>query len=218
MGKKPSPNERLERQARLLLHRYGILVKEFYRRESGFLPWYQLFQVLKKMEWQGQIRRGYFIDGLSGIQFALPDAIELLTSLPDKEAGREPAVVCTMDPALPFGGNIDWDLKNIQGNQIEIKRSSGNHLIFLNEVPVMYTENYGDKLLRLNSFKNKEIEKIVDSLKNWLRLPAAIRPRKKIEINLIDEQPAIESDLADFFYRAGFEREGSSIVLWPSGL
>ena len=218
MGKKIPIEERLERQARLLLQRYGILVKEFYRRESDFLPWYQLFQVLKRMEWQGEIRRGYFIEGLSGIQFALPQAIELLASLPEKDVSGDSAIICTMDPALPFGGNINWELKNDLGQQIDIKRAFGNHLVFYHEKPVIYSENFGHRLLTLNSFKNKYLENIIHSFKYWLHLPDQIRPRKKIEIKLINDRRAIDSVLAAIFYKFGFEREGTSIVLWPSGL
>ena len=153
MGKKISMDERLERQARILLQRYGILVKEFYRREVGFLPWYQLFQVLKRMEWQGEIRR-----------------------------------------------------------------SIGNHLVFLCEEPVLYSENNGNRIWTVKTLINNDLEIILNSFKNWLRLPDMIRARKKIEIELINDNQATESDLADIFYTVGFEREGSSIVLWPSGL
>ena len=43
--------KRAELQTRLLLHRCGIFVKEWYRRERGLLPWYQIFQILKRLEW-----------------------------------------------------------------------------------------------------------------------------------------------------------------------
>jgi ATP-dependent Lhr-like helicase len=218
MGKKIPLDEKIERQVRLLLQRHGVLVKEFYRRETGFSPWYQLFQVLKKLEWQGEIRRGYFIEGLSGIQYALPEAVELLSSLPDKDLIEESSIISTIDPALPFGGNIDWRLTDQEGGKVEIKRASGNHLVFFKEEPVLYSENYGSRLWTLNSFKKQNMEKIVDSLKIWLRLPVRFRPRKKIEIESINGGQATDSDLADIFYSFGFEREGSSIVLWPSGL
>jgi len=211
-------DERLERQARILLQRYGILVKEFYRREVGFLPWYQLFQVLKRMEWQGEIRRGYFIEGLSGVQFALPEAIELLSALPDKETSANCNIISTIDPVLPFGGNIAWEIFREGGEKLEIRRGIGNHLVFLSEKPVLYSENYGNRLWTVKSLINKELEKIANSFKNWLRLPDEIRARKKIEIEVINERQAADSDFADIFYKVGFEKEGSSIVLWPSGL
>jgi hypothetical protein len=62
------------------------------------------------------------------------------------------------------------------------------------------------------------MEKIIDSFKIWLRLPDRIRPGKKIKIEFINGNQATVSYLAELFYSFGFEKEGSSIVLWPSGL
>jgi len=217
-GKKIHTTEQLERQALLLLKRNGILVKEFYRRESGFLPWYQIFQVLKRLEWQGEIRRGYFIDGLSGIQYALPEAVELLLSLPDKEVDDNPHILSTIDPLFPFGGNIDWAIDHENGKKLEIRKISGNHLIFVDEKPAIYAENYARRLWTLRSLEKGKMEKVIFSLKNWMRLSDNIRPVKKIEIETINEEPAVDSVFSDLFYKAGFEREGNSIVLWPSGV
>jgi ATP-dependent Lhr-like helicase len=218
MGKNISMDDRLERQARILLQRYGILVKEFYRREVNFLPWHQLFQVLKRMEWQGEIRRGYFIEGLSGVQFALPEAIELLSTLPDKETSSDCNIICTIDPVLPFGSNIPWEIFGEGGEKLEIRRGSGNHLVFLLEEPVLFSENYGRKIWTVKPLNIKDLVHIANTFKNWLRLPDEIRAKKKIEIEYINEEKAPESDLAEIFYSVGFEKEGSSIVLWPSGL
>jgi ATP-dependent Lhr-like helicase len=218
IGKKHPLNEQIERQARLLLQRYGILVKEFYRRETGFLPWYQLFQVLKRLEWQGEIRRGYFIEGLSGIQYALPEAVEILSRLPDKIIDNESYTISTLDPSLPFGGNIDWSICKENGEKIEIKKNLGNHLTFLSEEPVLYSENYANRIWTLTLLKNKELERIFSFFKNWLRLPDTMRPKKKIEIETINDKAATDFVHADLFYKLGFEKEGSVIALWPSGL
>ena len=59
---------------------------------------------------------------------------------------------------------------------------------------------------------------MINTLKNWMRLPDTIRPKKKIEIETIDEVPSVKSNIAEIFYEEGFEREGNVIVLWPSGV
>jgi ATP-dependent Lhr-like helicase len=218
MGRKNSLEEQIEHQARLMLLRHGIVVKEWYRREKGLLPWYQIFQALKRMEWQGEIRRGYFIKGLSGIQFALPEAMDLLQSLPDKEYYSESILVSTIDPALPLGGNVDWGLINSKGKNVPITRAAGNHLLFFQERPVLYSENYGNRLWTLSAFDKKKAEKIVGTLKTWLRLPASLRPRKKLILETIDDVVAADSKLAGIFMSIGFEKEGSTIILWPSGV
>ena len=78
-------------------------MKECYRRESGLLPWYEIFQVLKRLEWQGEIRRGYFIAGLSGVQFALPEAVEALRAT-RRLSDDEPVVVLAATDPLNLVG------------------------------------------------------------------------------------------------------------------
>jgi ATP-dependent Lhr-like helicase len=114
--------QRAEGQARLLLHRYGILVKEWYRRENGLLPWYQIFQALKRLEWQGEIRRGYFISGLSGVQFALPEAVELLDKINRTPVSGDTSalLISTLDPAWPCGGGMDSG--GVEASQAPVSR------------------------------------------------------------------------------------------------
>ena len=216
-GKSMGAEERVERQTRLLLKRHGILVKEWYRWENGFEPWYKIFQMLKRLEWQGEILRGYFVEGLSGIQFALPEAVSLLESIAREE--RKPVqtiLLSTMDPALPFGRNTDWNIYDQNKNKMMITRIPGNHLIFISGKAVVYTENYATRLILLDGFKSAALPGAVLQLKNWLLLPAAFRPRKRIEIESINYINAAQSDLADELIKLGFEREDKKLVLWPS--
>jgi ATP-dependent Lhr-like helicase len=218
LGRQIGEQERLEQQTRLLLLRHGILVKEWYRREAGFAPWFLLFQTLKRLEWQGEILRGYFIEGLSGIQYALPSALKLLHSLPETRPDDKTLLISTVDPALPFGMHIRWNIKDKKEEELSITRQTSNHLLFLNEIPVLYSENYGSRLWLLNQFDGRQMEAIIDTLKTWLRLPPSTRPVNKIVITLIDNRPAMESGLTAAFLANGFERDGKKMVLWPSGV
>ncbi|MFQ5651585.1 MAG: DEAD/DEAH box helicase [bacterium] len=220
LGNALTHKERAERQARLLLQRYGILVKEWYRREQGLLPWYELFQVLKRLEWQGEIRRGYFISGLSGVQFALPRAVELVESIQtgQQKTSTQPVLLCTLDPALPLGGTIAWDLHDMHGHRVNVTRAPANHFVFQQARPVFYSENYGARLWRLAKIPQETLDACVSLLKTWLRLPTELRPRKRLEIARINCQPAAECQLAEVFVRNGFEREGEKLLLWPSGV
>ena len=219
LGKKLSYKEKVEKQARILLDRHGILVKECYRRELGFLPWYDIFQVLKRLEWQGEIRRGYFIEGLSGIQFALPQALELLERIDSNQTASFPTVmICTLDPALLFGGQVTWEIIDRHDKNLSIIRSAGNHIIFIAGKPVCYSENYAKRIYPLKPFHKEMIGDIIMQIKSWLMLPDYLRPSRRIEIEWIDQHQAAGSDLANDFLSQGFEQEGNKLVLWPSGL
>src|SRR5205085_1177228 len=59
--------------ARLLLERYGVIARELALMDERLPPWRVLYEVLSRLELAGEVRRGYFVEGLSGAQFALPD-------------------------------------------------------------------------------------------------------------------------------------------------
>ncbi len=219
-GKPVNPEEQARRQAMLLLNRYGVLVKEWYRHESGLLPWYAIFQQLKKMEWQGVVRRGYFIKGLSGLQFALPQAVELLSNISDGEQGTSfaPVIVSTTDPALPFGGNIPWDLNDYQNKELRIVRSSANHLFFWSCEPAAYLEQYACRIWLLRDISEEMIIDLGEQIKHWLRLPGEFKPRRKIEIELVNRIPATSWVAKSILLSMGYEEDGKKLVLWPSGV
>ncbi len=215
LGRKPIRSEIAVWQAKLLLRRHGILVKEFYRFEHGLLPWYEIFHALKVLEWQGEIRRGYFIKGLSGIQFALPEAVDILMKLPEERTSA-PAykLVNVLDPAIPFGGNLAWPFESSQ----KILRLPGNHIGFVGGKPVLYCERYFARWFILADMSGEEFEKVVKLTRNRQILPEPFRPKKKIKVESINGMPAAESPFAKHFMHAGYEKDGSYLVLWPSAL
>ena len=79
-GRAPSDDEAVvEHVARSLLKRYGVVFWRLIAREAGWLPpWRQLLRCLRRLEARGEIRGGRFVDGVSGEQFALPEAVGLL--------------------------------------------------------------------------------------------------------------------------------------------
>lgn len=220
LGKPIDVNQRTETQARLLLQRYGILVKEWYRREQGLLAWHHIFQVLKRLEWQGQIRRGYFVAGLSGVQFALPEAVELLENVSRKPsaAGGNPTVLSSLDPALPFGGAIGRGQLDIHGNPLKLVRSAANHLVLVDGEIVMVAENFFQRLSVLKDLSQQTWQLIVQRLGEYLKMPDPIKPLNRIEIRQINDLPAAKSPWANQLLKTGFEKDGERLVLWPSAI
>jgi len=118
----------LEHVARILLRRYGVVCWRLLEREAAWLPpWRELVRVYRRLEARGEIRGGRFIAGLSGEQFALPDAIAAM-----REARRRPgddALVClaAADPANLLGTVL-------QGPKVA--RVAGARVLFRDGVPV----------------------------------------------------------------------------------
>ena len=91
-----------------LLARHGVLTREAIGAEAVPGGFGVVYPVLKGMEENGRIRRGYFVAGLGATQFALPGALDLLRSMRDAPDEVEIAVLAATDPANPYGGTLKF--------------------------------------------------------------------------------------------------------------
>ena len=83
----------------LLLRRYGVVFRRLLTRESEWLPpWYQLLRSYRRLEAQGHIRGGRFVAGVSGEQYALPDAVGNLRAVRKRAAQGELVALSAADP------------------------------------------------------------------------------------------------------------------------
>jgi len=137
---------------------------------------------------------------------------------PADSAEAMPRLVSTVDPAMPFGGLIDWDLSDRNNQKMRDTRRPGNYVLFVRTKPVCYCENFGARVFLLRDYADEQNNIIAKMLKHLLRLPAALRPRKKITINTIDNQSAASHPLAKSLRQNGFENDSDGLVLWPSGV
>ena len=97
-------SESVEHVARTLLRRYGVVCFQLLEREAAWLPpWRELVRVCRRLEARGEIRGGRFIAGVTGEQFALPDAIATLRAV--RKMPPDDALVClsASDPANLLG-------------------------------------------------------------------------------------------------------------------
>ena len=111
----PSPTEAAHTQALQLVERYGVVTREAVIAEGIVGGFTSVYGVLKVLEERGQVRRGYFVDGLGAAQFAIPGAVDRLRSAretPDPiihpEKVPDPIVLASTDPAQPYGAALPW--------------------------------------------------------------------------------------------------------------
>src|SRR4029077_7126515 len=97
-----------------------------------------LYAELGNLELLGTARRGYFVEGLGGAQFALPGAVERLRSL--SETGGSFQVLAATDPANPYGAALPWP-KPASGRRPA--RTPGAHVLTRDGAPVIYVERGG---------------------------------------------------------------------------
>jgi ATP-dependent Lhr-like helicase len=131
-GGSESEYEASNNQARLatvcaaLLRRYGVVFRTVLERESLAPPWRHLLRYLRRMEDRGEVHGGRFVDGFSGEQFALPEAVGLLRRHAAEPSEDRFTVINAGDP-LNLGGIVTPGVKT--------PAKAGNRVLLLNGVP-----------------------------------------------------------------------------------
>jgi ATP-dependent Lhr-like helicase len=110
-----------------LLRRYGVVFRAVIQRETLLPPWRELLNYLRRMEDRGEVRGGRFVDGFSGEQFALPEALGLLRQPFESDGKPVFTVISACDP-LNLGGLILPGAKT--------PATSGNRILLENGLPV----------------------------------------------------------------------------------
>jgi ATP-dependent helicase Lhr and Lhr-like helicase len=111
----PTPTEAAHALALQLVERHGIVTREAVTAEGLVGGFSSVYGVLKVLEERGQVRRGYFVDGLGAAQFAVPGAVDRLRAARDTPDPRlhpddvpAPVVLASTDPAQPYGAALAW--------------------------------------------------------------------------------------------------------------
>jgi ATP-dependent Lhr-like helicase len=98
-GNVPVPSEKVtEHRAWQLLHRYGVVFRDLIARESCAPSWRSLLGIYRRLEAQGEIRGGRFVNSFIGEQFALPEAVETLRAVRRNQDKQDPIVIASGDP------------------------------------------------------------------------------------------------------------------------
>jgi ATP-dependent helicase Lhr and Lhr-like helicase len=127
----PSFHRSAELFARTLLRRYGIVFKRLLARETGAPPWRELLMVYRRLEARGEIRGGRFVSGMSGEQFALPEAVGQLRSIRRIEGGGALVAVGAADPLNLTGIITPGD---------RVTGVTRNRILYRDGVPVLALE------------------------------------------------------------------------------
>jgi ATP-dependent Lhr-like helicase len=118
----------LEQIAEILLRRYGVVFRRLLEREADWLPpWHALLRVFRRMEAQGRIRGGRFVAGMSGEQYALPDAVSAMRGARKQEARGDLVSLSAADP-LNLAGIITPGAK--------VPALTNNRVLYRDGVPV----------------------------------------------------------------------------------
>ena len=118
----------VEHAARILLRRYGVVCWRLLDREPPWLPpWRELVRIYQRLEARGEIRGGRFIAGLSGEQFALPEAIATLRQVRRRNGAPRWSCVAATDPCNLLGSLLPG---------VKVPRVTGSRILYRDGLPV----------------------------------------------------------------------------------
>jgi ATP-dependent Lhr-like helicase len=186
--------------AELLLERHGIVTRDGVRAEGIPGGYGAVYAELRALETLGLCRRGYFVEGLGGAQFALGGAVERLRELREVDDEARPLVLAAADPAQPYGAALPWPKRA----GARAARVAGAYVVLAGGEPVLFVERGGRTLVPLR-----------DPDESWLRPALAalvdhVRTRgiKRLAVERFDGEPVAESEAMPLLVEAGF--------LWPA--
>ena len=182
--------------------RYGMLSKEITGLEDSPYTWPEVYEKLKQMEYAGEMRRGYFFTGISGIQFMLPDVLNKLDAVKE-----DYFVLNASDPAQPYGRIVPHSEQELPFTCVP-----GTAIIFFRGRPVMLLERYGEKITF--SPDTDDLCKPVQEIKNAFQAKKIWPERKRIAVKYWPDDPEQKEKLKLVLAAAGFIPEIDKMVLW----
>ena len=201
----PATGPRLRAQAELMLERYGIVTRETVLAEGVPGGFASLYGELSNLEMLGTARRGYFVEGLGGAQFALPGAVERLRSLPREEGVF--TVLAATDPANPYGAALSWPKREQLGGR-RPSRTPGAYVLLRDGDPMLFVERGGRGVLRLADLAGEELGVALRTLAE----AAADGLIPKLAVERVDGEAVIGSGLEATLIEAGFSRQPRRLV------
>jgi ATP-dependent Lhr-like helicase len=214
VGEARSATERSHATAIALLERHGIVTRDATLAEGISGGFASVYPVLKAMEEAGRVRRGYFVEGLGGAQFAMPGAVDRLRAERELPADEQPrvTVLAAADPAQPYGSTLPWPRRNDE-ERLPLQRVAGAYVIEVGGEAAVYVERGGRGLLTLPAAGDPEIR--AHALAALPRLLAPEGPMRELRLERVDRLPVAESPFATDLRDLGFRPSYRSWLLQP---
>jgi ATP-dependent helicase Lhr and Lhr-like helicase len=192
----------------LLLERYGIVTREQVLAEGIVGGFSAIYVELGQLETLGVARRGYFLEGLGGAQFALPGAVERLRARPANNSEEAaPLVLAAVDPAQPYGAALPWPKRD--GERRRPARTAGAYVVLVGGDPVLYLERGGRALQTLVDTDDGRLEAALSALVDHVRSGRI----KRLALEKVDGESAMTSPLAPALTALGFQEGPRRLTL-----
>ncbi len=180
-----------------MLSRNGIVSREMLAMEASDLAWHEVSFALRRMEYGGTIRRGWFVRSLSAEQYALPEAVEMLRAArTERPALAKPTAISAADPANPYGALLP---------ACAISRDAANLIVMRAGAAILGLS--GRALTSLAALDDEAFSAAVAAL-----IEARQKVAQKIVIDTIDGENALSSRRVGMLAAMRFHSDGRALV------
>jgi ATP-dependent Lhr-like helicase len=214
----PSGTEQRAALAASLLERYGVVTRDAVVAEGVRGGFGAVYPVYREMEERGQVRRGYFVEGLGGAQFAIAGAIDRLRALrrgPGADASDDPrtTLLAATDPASPYGAALAWP-RDERRHSRSPSRAAGAYVVLHDGDLVLYLERGGKSIMTFARFDDERVSRLaVDALRSLV----ADGRLKRLQLERVDGVAIADSPQRDRLMALGFRQAYRGYILGPAG-
>lgn len=207
-----SETERAHAHVTMLLERYGLVSRTAALFEDLPGGYQAIYPVLREMEERGRLRRGHFVEGLSGSQFALPGAVERLRSVRDhledaSSVEDEVRAYLAVDPVNPYGAVLPWPQGTTE-RRARPRRVPGAWVVLYKGRLVLYLEKGGRSLLTFGELTEPGVARA--AFQKLTTLPR--RGLRRLRIEAIDDDVPTRSPFEPLLRELGFFSDMTSMV------
>ncbi|MBC7234211.1 MAG: DEAD/DEAH box helicase [Chloroflexi bacterium] len=219
LGPPLADEERVALLARQFLLRYGVVTRECVVNEEGPWDWATLYRHLQRMELRGEVRRGYFVRGLSGVQFALPEAVRALREAAQPDEETPLVVLNACDPAMIYGPALSDGTRELGAglpevaNPYRFARLPSNLVVLQRGVPILLYEHGGARWRALPTLNESTLREAVSLLLRDLTRGGGLcaHPRRVL-VQEWNGAPPIGTAMQPLLESLGFRRESPAMV------
>ena len=198
--------------ASILMERYGVLTRETAASDPWAPPWRDLAPWLTRAEMRGEIRRGYFVEGLSGVQYATAEVVDALAQVAAQSREDAAVLISSLDPANLYGSGAPLDIPLLEGGTARLPRNGNNHLVLISGRPILIIEGGGKRLTGLASASEGELQRAI------ALLPSLASPsRRVLKVETYNTAATLAGPAAPWLAEVGFVRDPPGMAYYFTG-
>ncbi|MDQ3752475.1 MAG: DEAD/DEAH box helicase [Actinomycetota bacterium] len=206
IAREESPTRRLHALGQQLLERYGVVTRGTVVAEGVAGGWAAVYPVLKALEEAGRCRRGYFVEGLGGAQFALPGAVDRMRAMGGTHDEPATQVLAATDPANPYGAALGWPPRDEEATGHRAGRKAGAVVVLVGGELAVYVERGGRTLLSYS-----EGPEVLRSAADALALAARDGLLGRLAVEKADGEAVFDTPFARALIEAGFRHTSKGL-------